>query len=133
MATTFHIDQLRERDKILEEKHKKELDAADRKLEKFKNILLNSDKEYFDLRNRGIRLAQALGFSDIGEVQRAIDVSDYEATFHQAFERVQILEDEVRVERREKELLQVRCRDLEEQLAGQQEHMWAFLIVLSTI
>lgn len=130
MTTTFSSAQMRDRGKLLEEKHKKELEAVERKLEKLRRALSNADKEIFDLKNRGNQLAQSLGFSDIGEAQRAIDVSDHEATFYQAFERVQILEDEVRVERSEKELLQARCQELEEQLAGYRERKsvtcWSF-------
>ncbi|KAF9443916.1 hypothetical protein P691DRAFT_778588 [Macrolepiota fuliginosa MF-IS2] len=121
MTTTFSSAQMRDRDKLLEEKHKKELEAVERKVERLRRACDNAEKEIFNLRNQGSQLAQSLGFFDIGEAQRALDVSDYESTFRQAFERVQILGDEVRVERREKELFQARCQELEEQLAGSRQ------------
>src|SRR5262245_16644603 len=96
MAATFSSAQLRARDKLLEEKHKAELDAAERKFERLRRAIDDADKQTFDLRNRAQQLAQSLGFSDMNEAQRAFDVADHELTFHQAFERVQVLEDEVK-------------------------------------
>jgi hypothetical protein len=114
---------MRERDKLLEEKHKKELQVVERKLEKLKRALDDVHNQAFELRNRDQQLAEYLGFSDINEVQRAIDVADHEVTFHHAFERLQVLEDEVKEERTQKEVLQTRCRELEELLDAERKRM----------
>lgn len=131
MATTFSSAQVRDRDKILEEKHRKELQIVERKVDKLKRAIDDVDKQKFDLQNRCNQLAQYLGFSDIDEVQRAIDVSDHEVTFRQAFERVQILETEVRTERTHREILETQCHELEEQLAQHRERTSVILTGLS--
>lgn len=122
MTTTFSSAQMRERDKQLEEKHQKEIVAVERKLERLKRSLNDADREIFDLRNRSNQLAHALGFSDIGEAQRAIDVSDHEVNFKQAFERVQFLEKEVKAERSRTEQSNVHAQQLKEELRRFKEH-----------
>ncbi|KXN81962.1 hypothetical protein AN958_03370 [Leucoagaricus sp. SymC.cos] len=121
MTTTFSGAQLRERDKAIEERHKKELDSVERRLERFRKALDNAEKQAFELRNSGQQLAESLGFSDINEAQRAIDVSDHEVTFRETFERVQVLGDEIKVERTRKELLEIRCLELEESLENERK------------
>ncbi|KAJ3575007.1 hypothetical protein NP233_g1379 [Leucocoprinus birnbaumii] len=122
MTTTFSSAQMRERDRLIEEKHKKELEAAERRHEKLKRVLENTDKQNFTFRHQVQRLVECLGFADIDEAQRAFDVADHEVTFHQAFERVQILEDELRKTKSQNEILESRCQELQRLLEDEQKH-----------
>ena len=110
-----------ERDKMNEEKHKAELEVAERKVERLKRAIVDADKQIFDLRHRAQRLAEFLGFSDINEAQRAFDMADHEVTFRHAFEQVQILEGVIKKVRMQNEGLQDRCHELEELLENERK------------
>ncbi|KAF7760077.1 hypothetical protein Agabi119p4_10753 [Agaricus bisporus var. burnettii] len=105
-------------DKLLVEnqQQKEQLASLDRKIQKLKRAINDVDKEKLGLQSRCSQLAESLGFTDIGEVQRALDVADHEVTFKQAFERVQVLELEANALRKEKESSEGRCSELEERL-----------------
>jgi uncharacterized protein YhaN len=119
MTTSFNA----RNDKLVIEnqQQKEQLATLDRKVQKLKRAIADVDKEKLDLQSRCNRLAGSLGFTDIGEVQRAIDVADHEVTFKEAFERVQALANEVYWLRKEKESFEGRCSELEEQLTRSQE------------
>jgi len=113
-------------DKLVSEnqRQKEQLTTLARKIQKFKRVIKDVDKEKLDLQSRCDRLAESLGFTNIGEVQRAIDVADHEVTFKEAFERVQALEAELCSLRKEKESFEGRCSELEERLTRCRERRY---------
>ncbi|KAF9458420.1 DNA repair protein endonuclease SAE2/CtIP C-terminus-domain-containing protein [Collybia nuda] len=106
---------LRERDKILEEKHKKDLAIVERKIDKLKWSNNDVLKQLFEMQTRANRLAQNLGFYDIYEAQVYVDNADYEMPYKECFESISVLKGELSAEKRENEQLQERLRLAEEE------------------
>ncbi|KAK2463960.1 hypothetical protein APHAL10511_004011 [Amanita phalloides] len=82
---------MRERDKIIEEKHHKELQALQRKVEKLRWTNNDTLKQLFDMQARALRLANSLGFKDLAEAQVCIDTADHELSYKECFEAAGIL------------------------------------------
>ncbi|KAG6838031.1 hypothetical protein C0991_002509, partial [Blastosporella zonata] len=92
---TFSSVQDRPRDKLLHEKHQKELGEKDRKIERLQRANDESWKRHFDAQARGNHFAQALGFHDIFEAQTAIDIAGHEMPYKECFTRVDTLRGQV--------------------------------------
>lgn len=112
---TYSSAHLRERDKILEEKHRKEIAVIERKIERLKWSNNDTVKQLFEAQNRCQRLAHSLGFKDIYEAQVTIDTADYDTSFKDSLERVHTLEVELLAERNEGESLQEKLLLAEEE------------------
>ncbi|KAI3608037.1 hypothetical protein WG66_005024 [Moniliophthora roreri] len=67
---------LRERDKIIEQKYERELQARDAKAEKWKRAYDNLCTELFNERNNSLRLARSLGFETTSQAQLHIENSN---------------------------------------------------------
>ncbi|KAF8154435.1 DNA repair protein endonuclease SAE2/CtIP C-terminus-domain-containing protein [Crassisporium funariophilum] len=105
----------RDGDRLLTEKHQKELDALERKLQRIKYNSEETAKELFDSVNRGRRLAQVLGFNDVYDAQVTIDSADYDITFRECYDRLQTSDAQLTVEKQEVEILKLKLRKLQEQ------------------
>ena len=112
---TYSSAHLRERDKILQEKHKKEIAVIERKIERLKWSNNDTVKQLFEAQNRCQRLAHSLGFKDIYEAQVTIDTADYDTSFKDSLERIHTLEAELLAERNEGENLKEKLRLSEEE------------------
>jgi hypothetical protein len=77
-GNTYSSAHLRERDKILEEEHRKQFALVERKVDRLWRSNDDTLKQLFDVRMRGDKLARFLGFNDIHEAQVAIDIADHE-------------------------------------------------------
>lgn len=106
---------LRERDKALEEKHRKELAAVERKIEKLKWSNADTLKQLFDVQNRSHRLATSLGFHDVYAAQVAVDTADQDTPYSECFERVEKLQRELEEERAESGRLREQLRLAEDE------------------
>ncbi|KAG6827987.1 hypothetical protein H0H92_009751 [Tricholoma furcatifolium] len=95
----------RPRDKVLQEKHQKELAEKDKKIERLQRANNEALKQHFEAQTRGNRLAQALGFQDIFEAQIAIDIAGHEIPYKECFGRVETLQERVSTLRSENESL----------------------------
>ncbi|EEB89807.1 hypothetical protein MPER_12060 [Moniliophthora perniciosa FA553] len=67
---------IRERDKIIEQKYERELQARDAKVLKWKRAYDGVCTELFNERNNSSRLAKSLGFETISQAQLHIENSD---------------------------------------------------------
>ena len=116
-GNTYSSIHLRERDKILETKHQKELALIERKVDRLRRSNDDTLKQLFDVRIRGDKLARSLGFHDIHDAQVAIDTADHEAplTFKECFARVDALQAELTRERAQHEKLREYLRLVEEE------------------
>ena len=114
---TYSSVHLRERDKILEAKHQKELALVERKADKLRWSYDDTLKQLFDARTRGDKLARSLGFNDIHEAQVAIDTPGNETslTFKECFARVDALQVDLARERAQHEKLREYLRLVEEE------------------
>ena len=112
---TYSSAHLRERDKILQEKHRKEIAVIERKIERLKWSNNDTVKQLFEAQNRCQRLAHSLGFKDIYEAQVTIDTADYDTSFKDSLERIHTLEAELLAERNEGESLKDKLLLLEEE------------------
>ncbi|KAF8876589.1 DNA repair protein endonuclease SAE2/CtIP C-terminus-domain-containing protein [Infundibulicybe gibba] len=92
---TYSSVHLRERDKMLEDKHKQQLEVLERKIDRLKWSNTDTLKQLYEQQNRTLRLATSLGFNDIYEAQMTIDNADHDATYTACFERADRLEAEV--------------------------------------
>ncbi|RDB16596.1 hypothetical protein Hypma_002805 [Hypsizygus marmoreus] len=95
----FSSSHLRERDKILQEKHQKELSILERKIERLRWSNNDTLKQLFEAQTRGKRLAQSLGFNDIYEAQVTVDTADRELPYKECLERVETLQVELSSEK----------------------------------
>ena len=93
--------QLRERDKFLSDKHQKEIAILEKKLQKAKFIRDETAKHLFDVVTRGCKLAQSLGFDDLYDAQFAIDSADHDISFHECYDRLDKVEDQISVQKKE--------------------------------
>lgn len=140
MATAYSSSKLRERDKILEEKHRKELAAAELKFERLKRTNQEILNRLFDTHNRENRLAISLGFVDSLEAQAEIDNAERPMSYRDCMERVGTLESELKAERESNEQLVELLRQTEEQrdqskasldaLVSDDNSKWLFSVLL---
>ncbi|KAF8623257.1 hypothetical protein AX17_007503 [Amanita inopinata Kibby_2008] len=91
-GATYSSAHMRERDKILEEKHQKELSVLQRRIEKLRWANDDTLKQLFDTQHRALRLANSLGFNDIFQAQVYIDTAEHEVPYKECFEKVGFLE-----------------------------------------
>lgn len=101
---------MRERDKILEAKHQKELAIVERKNEKLRWSNDDILKQMFEMKTRANRLAETLGFYDVYDAQVHIDNSDTEMPYKECIEYVGTLRSELSTEREENERLKEQLR-----------------------
>lgn len=87
---------MRERDKILEQKHQKALKALENKIDWLKRTNNDLLAQLFDAQNRSHRLATSLGFSDATEAQNCVDDSDHEAVYKESLALIETLRQEVK-------------------------------------
>ncbi|KAG6910336.1 hypothetical protein DXG01_011404 [Tephrocybe rancida] len=113
MMEIFSSAQERPRDKLLEEKHQKELAEKDLKIERLQRANKDSLKRHFDAQHRGNQLALALGFSDIYEAQIAIDIAGHETPYKECFEHVDTLQEQLKCSKVENCSLRERIAVLE--------------------
>jgi hypothetical protein len=116
-GNTYSSAHLRERDKLLEAKHQKELAFVERKVERLRWSNDDTLKQLFDARTRGDKLARSLGFNDIHEAQVAIDTAHHETplTFKECLARVDALQVDLVRERAQHETLREYLRLVEEE------------------
>lgn len=111
-GSTFSSAHARERDKRIEDKHQKELYASARKLENVKRSNDELRKELFDFKNRTTRLVECLGYSDISELQEALDMMSPDFNFKNSIEHVHELETEVQETRSQAESYAAQLEDV---------------------
>ncbi|KDQ23475.1 hypothetical protein PLEOSDRAFT_1114448 [Pleurotus ostreatus PC15] len=87
-GNTFSSANLRVRDKIVEEKHQKELADIERKLTRCKATNDDLLKQLFDARHRGEHLASLLGFPSLMEAQVYIENADEDMTYKERSDRM---------------------------------------------
>jgi hypothetical protein len=116
-GNTYSSAHLRERDKILEEKHRKQFALVERKVDRLRRSNDDTLKQLFDVRMRGDKLARSLGFNDIHEAQVAIDTADHELplTFKECFALLDVLQSELTRERAQHEKLREYLRLVEQE------------------
>ncbi|KAF8806782.1 hypothetical protein BYT27DRAFT_7100717 [Phlegmacium glaucopus] len=112
-ATIYTSVQLRERDKLLSDKHQKEIAILERKLQKVKAINDETAKQLFDAVNRGRRLARSLGFDDVYDAQFTIDSVDHDISFRACYDRLHKLDDQVSSGKKEMATLETRLSNAE--------------------
>ena len=79
---------MRERDRIVQEKHQKELSNLQRKIDYLRRTNDDSMKDAYDIQARASRLAICLGFQDLTEAQIYIDTADHKIPYRECFEEV---------------------------------------------
>lgn len=77
----FSSVHMRERDKAVEERHKKAIEFLQGQLNRSKRANDETRKDLFEARNKNNRLVESLGFDDISEAQQAIDTTDDQMSF----------------------------------------------------
>ena len=112
-ATVYSSVQLRERDKLISEKHQTEMALLERKLQKVKSISDETAKQLFDAVNRGRRLAQSLGFDDVYDAQFAIDSVDQDVSFHECYDRLHRLDGQLSAEKEKRLALETKLGNAE--------------------
>ena len=108
--------QLRERDKLLIDKHQMELAIFEKKLQKVKSINDETAKQLFDAVNRGRRLARSLGFDDVYDAQFAIDSIDHDISFRECYDRLHRQDDQLSAQKKEVEALETKLHNAEEKV-----------------
>jgi hypothetical protein len=93
--------QLRERDKILIERHQKELAAIESKVDKLKWSNTDLLMQLFESQNRAHRLATSLGFNDIYEAQVHIHNADHSTVYKDCINGFDQLQNELAKEKNE--------------------------------
>jgi len=112
---TFSSVHLRERDKLLAEKHEKAIATLERKVERLKRANDDTLKQLFEAQTRANRVAESLGFHDIYEAQVAVDTADREIPYKQCLERIESLERELSGEVEKNDKLHDNVRTLEQE------------------
>ncbi|KAF5353691.1 hypothetical protein D9758_008664 [Tetrapyrgos nigripes] len=88
----FSSARFRERDKHILQKHQAQLDELRKSLDSCKRLKEEFQTRWFNLRNASERVAQALGFLDIAEVQDCIDSFGEPVQLRECLERNKRLE-----------------------------------------
>ena len=91
-GATFSSSKARERDKRIEDKHKKEIEALERKIENLRRTNDQTRKELWEARQGAQRLANCLGYHDLSEVQQDLDMMPEDFNFKASTGRLQALE-----------------------------------------
>ncbi|GLB40862.1 putative DNA repair protein endonuclease SAE2/CtIP C-terminus [Lyophyllum shimeji] len=112
-TNTFSNKFLQERDRVMLEKHQKDLEIRDRKNERLKRANDDTLKQLYDAQHRGNRLARSLGFNDIFEAQITIDTADGETSYKECLERVEALQQQLSAVQEENERFQALIDALE--------------------
>ncbi|KAF6742803.1 DNA repair protein endonuclease SAE2/CtIP C-terminus-domain-containing protein [Ephemerocybe angulata] len=89
---TFSSAQSRERDKRIEEKHRKELQVLEARINNLRRSNDDIRKELFDVTHRARRLAECLGFPEVRDAQEALDMMLPDFDFKNCVQRLQDLE-----------------------------------------
>jgi phage-related tail protein len=114
MAEVFSSANLKERDKRVEERHRKELSALERKIENLRRSNDDTRRQLFDAIHRTERLANSLGFANVMEAQETLDLLDEPVSFKDTLARVESLETELRNSRIEAEEAEAKLVAVEE-------------------
>ena len=122
---TYSSVHLRERDKFLSDKHQKEIAILEKKLQKAKFVSDETAKHLFDAVNRGRKLAQSLGFDDVYNAQFAIDSADHDMSFHECYDRLDKLDDQISVQKKEISSLETKLHNAEEKVKELQTNLEA--------
>jgi len=115
-ATVYSSVQLRQRDKVLSDKHQNEIAILEKKLLKVKSINDETAKQLFDAVNRGRRLAKSLGFDDVYDAQFAIDSVDHDLSFRECYDRLHRLDNQLSAEKKEMTTLETKLNNAEEKV-----------------
>jgi len=115
MTSTYSSAQLRERDQHIRKQCQEQLRAQEARFQRLKYSADTTNKSFFDLQHRARRLAESLGYIDLPDAQIAIDSSEYVLTYQECFERLQMLEAELSMEKKESELARVTLRKVEQE------------------
>ncbi|KAF8066545.1 DNA repair protein endonuclease SAE2/CtIP C-terminus-domain-containing protein [Lyophyllum atratum] len=113
-SKTYSKTHLGQRDKAMLEKHQKDLDIRDRKIDRLNWQNDELRKELHEFQARGNLLATSLGFHNIYEAQVAINIADCKLSYRECLERVEILEQELSAARAHNERIQLLMDALED-------------------
>ncbi|KAJ2916685.1 hypothetical protein MD484_g3749, partial [Candolleomyces efflorescens] len=108
--------QLRERDKRIEEKHRQETAALERKIDNLRRTNDDTRKQLYDVVHRSERLAESLGYNNIFEAQEALDLMEAGFSFKRCLQRLQELEKGMSEATDEKDLYSQQMSDLAKEL-----------------
>ncbi|KAJ3501210.1 hypothetical protein NLJ89_g9443 [Agrocybe chaxingu] len=111
---SYSSSALKERDQVIIDKYEKEKAELERKIQRMKFAHDETKKQLFDAIHRTERIAQSLGFQDIYEAQVAIDSGDYDVSYRECFERIQVLETQLLRQRRKLDPLELQLLTLED-------------------
>jgi chromosome segregation ATPase len=117
--------QLRERDKLLLDKHQIEVAILEKKLQKVKSNSDETARQLFDAVNRGRRLARSLGFDDVYDAQFAINSIDHDTSFRECFDRLHRQDDQLSAQKEEITALETKLHNAEEKVKELQTELEA--------
>ncbi|TFK31532.1 DNA repair protein endonuclease SAE2/CtIP C-terminus-domain-containing protein [Crucibulum laeve] len=92
--TAFSSASMRERDKVLTEKHRAELAVLEKKINNLKHTNDEARRSIFDVQNRMLRLVTRLGFEDTLDAQMTLDMAEGDLDYRKCLDRVQRMEAE---------------------------------------
>ncbi|KAK0186271.1 DNA repair protein endonuclease SAE2/CtIP C-terminus-domain-containing protein [Armillaria mellea] len=110
-SATFSSAHMRERDKVLNEKHRKEIVAHEAKYDRLKHSAEDTLNRLSDLTNRTGHLVKALGFSDLQEALFVVDNAEHGTKYRDAWTRIEDLEGALRRVKGERDHLQAQLDD----------------------
>ncbi|PBK80097.1 hypothetical protein ARMGADRAFT_1003290 [Armillaria gallica] len=114
-GATFSSAHMRERDKVLNEKHRKEIVAHEAKYDRLKHSAEDTLNRLSDLTNRTGHLVRALGFSDLQEALFVVDNAEHSTKYRDAWTRIEDLERALRRAADERDHLQTQLDDAVEE------------------
>ncbi|KAK0471159.1 hypothetical protein IW261DRAFT_1513419 [Armillaria novae-zelandiae] len=114
-GATFSSVHMRERDKVLNEKHRKETAAHEAKYDRLKRSAEDTLNRLSDLTNRTGHLVKALGFSDLQEALFVVDNAEHGTKYRDAWSRIEDLERALRRATDERDHLQAQLGDAVEE------------------
>lgn len=124
-GATFSSAQARERDKRVEEKHKKDIEDLERKIQNLKRTNDQTRKELWEMKQGAHRLASCLGYQDLSEVQQDLDLMPEDFNFRASIGQLQALEEardskaEMEVHAQQLEEAKKKLKEYEEKVAEQ--------------
>ncbi|PBK64800.1 hypothetical protein ARMSODRAFT_451362 [Armillaria solidipes] len=119
-GATFSSAHMRERDKVLSEKYRKEIVAHEAKYDRLKHSAEDTLNRLSDLTNRTGHLVRALGFSDLQEALFVVDNAEHGTKYRDAWTRIEDLEMALRCATDERDHLQTQLDDVVEERNGLQ-------------